>query len=64
MRRHGGYLLIIIIIALHYIKANSQCIKWQVGSAAVQPAQDGTGDVNLYVPAYELNKVMNIYKHW
>jgi hypothetical protein len=31
-----------------------------VGSAAVQPLQDGSGDVNLFVPAYELNKVRQL----
>lgn len=29
----------------------------QVGSAAVSSVNDGTGDVNIYVPSYELNKV-------
>jgi hypothetical protein len=28
-----------------------------VGSAAVSSTDDGSGDVHLYVPAYELNKV-------
>lgn len=28
-----------------------------VGSAAVTSVKDGSGDVNLFIPAYELNKV-------
>lgn len=29
-----------------------------VGSAAVTAINDGSGDVNLYIPSYELNKVL------
>lgn len=32
-----------------------------VGSAAVSAIQDGSGDVNLFIPAYELNKVCSLF---
>ena len=52
MRRNGKGLLL-----FHNVKLSPV----QVGSAAVRALKDGSGDVEIYVPSYELSQV-NIFR--
>lgn len=51
LRSNVGNILSLFLLTFVYF-----CVS-QVGSAAMSAVGDDSGDVNLYIPAYELNKI-------